>query len=61
RSANPELYDFLQRLELLEPLLGGQTIVITQDHWLFEGLNVPTDRTDPDEAASDGSSGDSGQ
>jgi len=46
-AQNPELYELLTRLEILEPFLSGQTIVLPSDHPLLEPLTrTPEPRED---------------
>ena len=46
-AQNPELYELLTTLELLDPFLSSQTIVLPSDHPLLEPLTrTPAPRTD---------------
>ena len=40
RALNPALYDLLNSLELLEVALKGQTMIMSEDHWLHGALDA---------------------
>lgn len=50
RQRSPELYDLLNTLELMEVALRGQSVILSEDHWLLRGpLDAASAGAEPEE------------